>query len=369
MVINSIWFLGTFVKAAGECNQVIYDEAVVELCCPPNREEFDDRSTTRSGSTSSETVRDAIEHGEVILDMTLVNKEITEVRRVKSLRQSRSFRRSKSMGRDRDKELTSGSRPKKRSRTPQTRSTPRREEADKLQDASLAASRQEEPPATSKATRAFSAFRRRAGGKSSKSMRKETKDNDKPTPVILGEAHPMNRKQLRRHKSSRSSPSKGEKVLDDNPSMEEAHPMTRKQSRRHKINRSSSFKGEKVLDDNQLMEEAHQISRWQLWRHRRSRSCASKGDKALDDNPPMEEEHPISRKQSRRHKSSRSSSSKRENVLGDNPPMEDHSIICEYEVLNEKSDIKKIAESPAFGSFFFISHMDGAYERREMAMI
>ena len=392
-------------RAVGKYNRVIYEETFGGLCCQPDQEGFDDNSAMYSGSTASETVRD--DTGEVIEGMAWVGKEIAEVRRSRSMRRSRSFRRSSSMGRSRDKELTRGSRSMKRSRTPKG------QRANKLQDASPGITHREEPPATFKAIPAFSALRRRAGGgKSSKNKLKGTKDNDEHTPAVLGEAHPMTRKQSRRkggkdndkhtpavlgeaypmtrkqsrrketkdndkhtpavlgeaHLMTRKQPRRKETKDNDKRTpavLGEAHLMTRKQSRR-----PSSPKGEKVLDDDPPMVEAHIITRKQSRRHNRtSRSSSSKGEnpliedfKVLDFNPPMVmvEAYPLTTKQSQSHKSSRSSSSKRVGVLEDNHPKEEDSIIHMNEVLNSRI--------PSSSSSAFMSQMETTFERRGMAM-
>jgi hypothetical protein len=258
------WSLPIFVlKLVGKCNQVIYEEAIAELCCPAAKEGGDDNSVIRTVSTESEKVMDDTEKWDVMSDMTdmfghakeavrptiddspgeLTNK----ARRSRSTRKSRSFRKSRSMGGVKDKELTRGSSPMRRSRTsiprrtrsprravspqrqsastPRNSRTPKREGAGKkkLQDASPATRNREEPPVASKATRAFSTLRRSSGSKPSKNNSKEIKDNNKqPTPAVLEEPHPMTRKQSRRHKSRKSSSPNGKKVvLEANPPIEE----------------------------------------------------------------------------------------------------------------------------------------------------
>jgi hypothetical protein len=154
------------VKAIGECNQMIYEEALVELFGPPDRRGFDDNSVMHSDLTASATVRDAIENGVIITNMTSVgampgsNRAFSPVnddsdkislyairgdakgtfsstiddshglltRRSRSLRKSKSFGKSRSMGRGEDKEHTRGFSPTRRSRpiSPRRSRSPRR---------------------------------------------------------------------------------------------------------------------------------------------------------------------------------------------------------------------------------------------------
>ena len=313
------WLFAVFARAVGKFNQVIYEEVIVELCCQPEREVFDDIPTVCSNSKASEIVRgdmtrandsnskaseierddtmradgafspvnDDVDktslgalRGHAKVAFTLTNddspREVTKARRSRSIQKLRSpGGSSRSMGRGRDKELTiRDSRPMRRSRTrspSQTRSltptnddnpsevmqklrssrgtsrsmgrgrdkeltirdsramrrsrtrspsqsrTPRRSLAPpqrrsastesrsrtpkrkcsgtvELQDASLATRHREEPRATTKTTRLFSALRRRAtGGKSSK---------NKGTTWVIVEAHSMTRNHQRCRESS-----------------------------------------------------------------------------------------------------------------------------------------------------------------------
>ena len=51
-----------------------------------------------------------------------------------------------------------------------------------------------------------------------------------------------------------------------------------------------------------------------------------------------------------------------------NPPHVDDAMTCEYEVLNENTELPKFIESPPTGSMFLVSHGDDADELRELAM-
>ena len=59
-----------FARAVGKCNQVIYEEVIVALCCQPEREVFNDISTVHSNSKASEIVRD---------DMTRANDSNSKI--------------------------------------------------------------------------------------------------------------------------------------------------------------------------------------------------------------------------------------------------------------------------------------------------
>jgi hypothetical protein len=169
--------LENFVRVIGKVNQVIYEEAIVELCCPPDhdREEFDEDSVIYSNSKASDTAeRDDIENKVVKIDTTSkgamhangacnpVNDdsditslvavrgrvkgtispkndespgEVTKTRRVRSVRKPISVGPNKKskwlgrpMGRGIDNELTTGSSPMKRSRprSPRQNRSPRR---------------------------------------------------------------------------------------------------------------------------------------------------------------------------------------------------------------------------------------------------
>jgi hypothetical protein len=214
----------SFVKLVGKCNQVIYEEAIVELCCPPDREGFDDNSVTHSDTTASDSTVSDLTASETLWDKSLGKcnqykdaHKVIVINLLASLTAMLgadgewSFGRSMSMGRGKDKELTSrGSSQMRRKRTSvpsRTKSPkravsprqavnsqrqpfstsrysriPKREDSGKkkLQDDSLATShRKEAPPATFKATRAFSTLRTSAGSKSSMNKSKARRSKTK----------------------------------------------------------------------------------------------------------------------------------------------------------------------------------------------
>jgi hypothetical protein len=230
------WLFVTFFKAVGKCNQVIYEETIAELCCPPLRDAFDDNSMF-SDSTASETGRDDIDDHRVVIvgttsvapptnaefDMTSVGAIRGRVngvcnptlddrpRDLTNIRRSRSMRRSGSAGPDKMSRSCGRSRSMSRGTTMKHR---------------------EEPPATSKAAGATSALSARTGGKSSKNKSKETKNKHMTPPAVLDEGHPMTRKESRRHENSSG---------EANPSMEEDV-----MAREHEVSNEESAIGKSI---------------------------------------------------------------------------------------------------------------------------